>query len=262
MNFNLTALSIDTSQQHTITVGGVAGASHLNGNLSSPIIYGGYQPGVTKGDIIDITAIPLTKYARQHRILKINGAIAEVVAIFNNYRNIAYNTTSSTATFSDGKTGQKYADSNVDSILTTYYNNFPEELKAAVIPKTIAQYSFKWGSGSTYTGTNRSGGTITLGKAGTYPIGERNVYLLGIDDIVDYVGNGADNLNPTNINAAFRGGRATSDSLLLRDTQQSTNQVFAIPYLNSLLPYPATSTLSFMPAMTIDLSKTTWTKVE
>ena len=106
-----------------------------------------------------------------------------------------YNETSTTTTMGT-LTVQKYEGSTLDTYLnTTWYNTLSDTTKAAIIPELIvcdAWYSGNAGDPD-YTGTygnsvpGTSNYTISKYTGGTLNIGNRNVFALGVQDIIDYL---------------------------------------------------------------------------
>lgn len=90
----------------------------------------------------------------------------------------------------------KYEGSTIDTYLnTTWYNTLTSTAKAAIVPENVVCDA--WYSGSTgdpdYTGTygnsvpGTSNYTISKYAGGTLNIGNRNVFALGVQDVIDYL---------------------------------------------------------------------------
>ena len=145
-----------------------------------------------KGDIItmDLGTTAAAGTNNTYRVLSINGTQAKVVAMYDYNTSTAFNTSSITTTFSDGSTGQKYEDSNLDAVFTTFYNAMNDTAKAAIVPQTITQTI------ATRTSTaptsydlsilSTSGTTYYYTVKGTVSVGERYVYTLDISDLAEY----------------------------------------------------------------------------
>lgn len=137
------------------------------------------------------------KGAKEYRIIKSSGEVAQVMAMYDTLTS-KYNNTSTTTTFGS-TTAQKYADSTLDTYLnTTWYNTLKDNVKAAIVPENIVQhcyqyydqpntpntptytyqYQYNW-SDSNYENAN---------DVGNVTVGNRNVFALDLKDIFDYFG--------------------------------------------------------------------------
>ena len=132
--------------------------------------------------------------AKQYRVLSMNGDVAKVVAMYDTLTS-KYNATSKTTTMGT-LTVQKYEGSTLDTYLnTTWYNTLTSATKAAIVPENVVCDT--WYLGNTgdpdYTGTSGDSvpGTLnyTISKyaGGTLNIGNRNVFALGVQDVIDYL---------------------------------------------------------------------------
>ena len=132
--------------------------------------------------------------AKQYRVLSMNGDVAKVMAMYDTLTS-AYNSTNTTATMGS-LTVQKYADSTLDTYLnTTWYNTLTSATKAAIVPENVVCDAWHWDStgdpdytgtyGDSVPGTNNY--TISKYVGGTLNIGERNVFALGVQDVIDYL---------------------------------------------------------------------------
>lgn len=148
-----------------------------------------------KGDLIELDLDG--QGAKDYRVLKISGSVAQVMAMYDTLTS-KYNSTSTTTTL--GSTiAQKYADSTLDTHLnTTWYNTLTSATKAAIVPENVVQhcyryydepntpntptytyqYQYNW-SDSDYDNAN---------NVGNVTVGERNVFALDLKDIFDYFG--------------------------------------------------------------------------
>lgn len=148
-----------------------------------------------KGDLIELDLD--RQGAKDYRVLKISGSVAQVMAMYDTLTS-KYNSTSTTTTFGS-TTAQKYADSTLDTYLnTTWYNTLTSATKAAIVPENVVQhcyryydepdtpntptytyqYQYSW-SDSDYENAN---------NVGNVTVGERNVFALDLKDIFDYFG--------------------------------------------------------------------------
>lgn len=148
-----------------------------------------------KGDLIELDLD--RQGAKDYRVLKISGSVAQVMAMYDTLTS-KYNSTSTTTTFGS-TTAQKYADSTLDTYLnTTWYNTLTSATKAAIVPENVVQhcyqyydepntpntptytyqYQFNW-SDSDYENADNVGNVV---------VGNRNVFALDLKDIFDYFG--------------------------------------------------------------------------
>lgn len=150
------------------------------------------QPLVGKGKIITIES-------KQYRVIKVAGAVAEVVAMYDASTSQVFNATSKTVAFSSGRTGQQYQGSDLDTYLnTTFFATLSATMQAAIVPKAINQdmwgygssapssgtyYHLTYSSGNYYYQDNSSGVSY-----GTAEVGTRNVYALSVREAIDYLG--------------------------------------------------------------------------
>ena len=157
--------------------------------LASNWVYGYLFPH--KGDLI---TMDLGNGDKTYRVLKINGNIAECLAMYE-ASILKYNTTSKTTTMG-GTTVQQYANSDLDNYLnTTWYNMLSNAAKAAIVPKVVIQDAWQyWTSLShTYSGTygtevpGTTNYSISKYDGGTLTVGNRNVYAIGVQDVIDYL---------------------------------------------------------------------------
>mgnify|MGYP004659558121 CR=1 FL=1 len=143
-----------------------------------------------KGDIIKMN---LDGTERQYRVLNVNGNVCKVMGMFN--LTSKYNETSMTTTMGT-LTVQKYEGSTLDTYLNiTWYNTLSAEAKDAIVAENIicdAWYPNSNGDPA-YTGTYGSSAsdtknyTISKYAGGTLNIGNRNVFALSVQDVIDYL---------------------------------------------------------------------------
>lgn len=148
-----------------------------------------------KGDLIELDLDG--QGAKDYRVLKISGSVAQVMAMYDTLMS-TYNDTSTTTTFGS-TTAQKYEGSTLDTYLnTTWYNTLTTATKAAIVPENVVQhcyqyydepntpntptyiyqYQYNW-SDSDYENAN---------DVGNVTVGDRNVFALDLKDIFDYFG--------------------------------------------------------------------------
>lgn len=135
--------------------------------------------------------------AKQYRVIKSSGEVAQVMAMYDTLRS-AYNDTSTTTTFGS-TTAQKYADSTLDTYLnTTWYNTLTSAAKAAIVPENVIQHCYKYYDAPntpntpTYTYQYQYNWSDSdyenANDVGNVTVGNRNVFALDLKDIFDYIG--------------------------------------------------------------------------
>ena len=149
-------------------------------------------PIVPKGSLVKMN---LDGTERQYRVIKCNGNVAQVMAMYDTLTS-AYNNTSTTTTFGS-TTAQKYADSTFDTYLnTTWYNTLTSTIKAAIVPENVVQYCYQYydepntPNTPTYTYQYQynwsSSEYENANDVGNVTVGNRNVFALDLKDIYDY----------------------------------------------------------------------------
>lgn len=152
---------------------------------------------VNKGDVlnIDLDGNGATPY----RVLRIDNNVGKLLGMTSLETDFKYNQTSTTTTVG-ALTVQQYANSTLDTYLnTTWYNTLSDAAKEAIVPHDIGQTVWYWASGTsvegnpTYIGTSGTNvpGTAnySIGKYsdGEISVGERNVFALDVQDVIDYL---------------------------------------------------------------------------
>ena len=134
---------------------------------------------------------------RVYRVLKCNGNVALVMGMWDDFTS-KYNKTRTTTTFGS-ITAQKYGDSTLDTYLnTTWYNTLSSEAKNAIVPENVVQYCYKYydepntPNTPTYTYQYQYNWSNSdyenVDNVGNVVVGNRNVFVLDIKDIFDYIG--------------------------------------------------------------------------
>lgn len=144
-----------------------------------------------KGDILILN---LDNYDKLYKVLNINGTQAEVLAMFEAYTDAAFNLNRKTVVCNDLEV-QQYANSDLDTLLNdVWYNQLTEDAKAAIVPKELQQDIWYWGvpDDPRYVDRYSVDETILYNYAlAKYPfsinIGERNIYVLSIQEVLDYI---------------------------------------------------------------------------
>lgn len=160
----------------------------------------------TKGQLISMDldgSSTVTGIADTYRILKIDGTIAEVMAMFDAQSTQKFWANNTTSNDLNGKTVTKYEGSDLDVFVnTTWYEMLNEDAKSAILPTNITQYSYNtssYDSGKCNEKTHSSYADYDT-KASVYQDEnktkttlKRNVYVLDIEDIEMYFdGNDSD----------------------------------------------------------------------
>lgn len=218
-----------------------------------------------KGDLITMN---LDGTDSQYRILKkVNGNVYEVLRM-EDLTSVVFNS-DGTGTYSGGA---------LDTYLnTTWYNTLSTTAKGAIVPKNIAQDSWYWDVGTSGSGNPQYTGTLgesapgstsyTIGKGSdnVATIGDRYVYVLNVQEVLDYL---SDSSMLVDTSAMLRNQNIwkmffnttdypAKDYLWLRSTLAS-NSTFSwmVDPQNGALAYnEATISLMPHPAFQIDLSK-------
>lgn len=211
-----------------------------------------------KGDVITIEN-------KQYRVLDRDGKYAKLLSLSDSY---------ATQMQEAGGDNAVYEDSYIDEYCTTFYNGLSSSMKTAILQTNIQQK--KWYIGDTgsvkyiakesmdyntgeildtpyYISTNNEvSGNVLM----------REVYILSIQDILDYVGVTPDNtaantpLTVANIGALFNN---VKNAKWLLDVQPSTvNFPIVLNLFNIFYAANATGTCYALPCFVIDLSKISW----
>lgn len=218
---------------------------------------------VVKGDLISIEN-------KQYRVLNVNDTVAEVLAMYDASTSQKFNATSKTVAFTSGDTGQQYKGSDVDTYLNeTFFATLSTTMRTAIVPKNINQDM--WGDSSSlmhyrpyYHLTSGSSNTYYyVGTYGTAEVGSRNVYILSIGDIIDYLGvpdNG--DFTDTDILQMFWGETSNRKNLWLRSAygKGEVYIYYVDTYYNYIAGIQYKTERVIRPAFQIDLSKIAYTK--
>lgn len=238
---------------------------------------------VAKGTLIDMD---LGNGEKTYRVLEnyYKGGMVQCLAMYNASTSQKYNATSKTTTMGS-ITVQQYSGSDLDTYLnTTWYNTLSATAKAAIVSKSITQDAWSWSSSSasgspTYSGTYGTfvpgTSTYSIGKyssssGSSLTVGYRNVYALGVQDVIDYLNDSSVQVDATailrnvNIWRMFWNVKEkpvpTTYPLLRSAYQGSSTNAWCIFGLDgSLGNRGCTSGSAVRPAFTIDLSKIPYT---
>lgn len=250
---------IDVSAYQTITL---ATDQQVSADFYEWAITGGNlvaQPSMpAKGDIITLDS-------KQYRVLKTEGTVAEVLAMYNSTTSQKFDTSG---------TSNVYANSDLDVYLSqTFYNSLSSAMQNAIVAKTFQQDSWKWNGGSSaianYAGTyGTSNYTLSLMSRTFGSSISRKCYVLSCQDVIDYLG------VTTSMGSADT--TLTSENVWKMFWNQTTSQGPTYPWLHSadasnsdyaFYPDGGNGSLNrdlvdnasaVRPAFQIDLSKISW----
>ena len=144
---------------------------------------------------------------KQYRVIKCNGNVAQVMAMYDTLTS-EWNADTSKTTTMGTLTVAKYDGSDIDIYLnTTWYNTLTSAAKAAIVPESVVCDTWHWGNTGDpdYTGTygnsvpGTSNYTISKYAGGTLNIGNRNVFALGMQDVIDYLNDSSVQVDTTAI---------------------------------------------------------------
>lgn len=130
---------------------------------------------LNKGDLI---TMDLGNGSKQYRVLKMNGSVAEVLAMYEYNTSTKFNTNYSNI----------YMDGELDVALNnTFYNTLSATAKSAIVEKNIIQYAYS-GTSSVYNATTHASYANYSTKELVTTVGNRKVYALDVEDIEQYFG--------------------------------------------------------------------------
>ena len=215
-----------------------------------------------KGDII-------TMDAKQYRVLKVNGSVAEVLCMYDANSSIKFDTNSNY--------NNTYAGNNIDTYCNnTFYSGLSAAMKSAIVDKTFTQdsweynyyveptvphYTGKYGSDTYY---------LALANAAFGTSITRHCYCLSVQDMLDYLnattsmGKSDTTLTDTNLWQMFWNATTSPGSkfIWLRSASSSSSiSAFLVrgnygDVVETAVDYANAA----RPAFQIDLSKISWSK--
>ena len=219
-------------------------------------------PMPVKGDIITLDS-------KQYRVLKTEGTVAEVLAMYS---------TSTSVKFDSASSGRNntYAGKNIDTYCNnTFYSGLSAAMKNAIVDKTFTQDAWNQDSSvpapSHYTGKYGSSTYyLTLVNAAYGSSITRHCYCLSVQDVLDYLnattsmGISDTTLTDTNIWKMFWNQETSPGSTFpwLRSAiaNYSANAFGVDGNIGSLGASGVRYARSVRPAFQIDLSKIAWSK--
>lgn len=227
-----------------------------------------------KGDILNLDLDG--KGEKQYRVLKMNGNVAQVMAMYDTLTSIWDESYSKTATMGT-LTVAKYEGSDIDTYLnTTWYNTLTNMTKAAIVPENVvcdAWYGNDTGDPN-YTGTFGQAKNYTISKyaGGILNISSRNVFALGVQDVIDYLDDSTVQVDTTailrnvNIWKMFWNDEVSHSRKYLWLRSASTNISYLVWSVSGPLGFLSTEEVgagfdTVRPALNLNLSKVPFTIV-
>lgn len=218
----------------------------------------------SKGDIITIEG-------KQYRVLNTNGAVAEVLAMYDASTSQKYNSTQEFVTFPSGKKGLKYQGSDLDTYLNeTFFATLSATMQAAIVEKVVNQDL--WDDSSS-TPSNQAYYTFNGGFVkyfynvgeGTVEVGNRKIYALSITEFFNYLRlNAYGEFTNTDISQLFWNTDATTtnyENIWLRTASPYyLASAYYVTNTYSLNDTYHNTGYAVRPAFQIDLSKIAWSK--
>lgn len=230
-----------------------------------------------KGDLITIED-------KQYRVLKTNGSVAEVLAMYNSR---------DSQVFDSDIFNKTYAEAALDTYLNqTFYTSLSSAMQGAIVAKTFQQDEWSWTLGT-------SGGTGTVIYQGIYrsPIQQeiyilkeyrigltnasygtsisRKCYILSVQDVIDYLevttsmGAADTTLTSENVWKMFWNQTTSPGSnntyclwLCSADSASRSKTFYADGHYGFVGNQYTSTTYAIHPAFQIDLSKIEWAKSE
>lgn len=169
------------------------------------VMYGSSSPVVPKGSLVNLDLDG--QGAKQYRVIKCKGEIAQVMAMYDTLYS-KWNADNLKVIKMGIITVAKYESSDIDTYLnTTWYNTLTSTAKAAIVPENVVCDAWYWldTGDSGYTGTygtsvpGTDNYTISKYAGGTLNIGNRNVFALGVQDVIDYLNDSSVQVDTTAI---------------------------------------------------------------
>lgn len=224
------------------------------------------SPMPVKGDLITMN---LDGTERQYRVLSVNGNVCKVLGMWDDFTS-KYNETSTTTTFGS-TTAQKYEGSTLDTYLnTTWYNTLSTEAKNAIVPENVVQYCYQYydepntPNTPTYTYQHQYDWSDydNVDNVGNVTVGERNVFVLDLKDIYDYMGKvciTSDELMTMFWNSTTKVSKYPW--LRSSDADLYTRAWFVNGHFGNLSRFAVTRSYVVRPALNLDMSKIQYTLV-
>lgn len=221
---------------------------------------------VTKGSTMPVKGDLITIESKQYRVLKVNGSVAEVLAMYN---------ATTSQTFGLNNT---YAGSSLDTYCNnTFYGTLSSTIQNAIVSKTFRQDSWLYGSTASgeiakYNGTHQTENYTLLLMSTTFGASiSRKCYVLSCQDVIDYLevttsmGSADTTLTSENVWKMFWNQTMSSGSTFpwLRSAEFDLSSAAFTVYGNIgvLGNFSVDKSNAVRPAFQIDLSKIDWSPV-
>lgn len=244
---------------HNITI--VAKASGFKDSAPSAAVQ------VTKAASMPVKGDIITLDSKQYRVLKTEGTVAEVLAMYNASTSVKFDDASDYNNTYAGKSLDTYCNS-------TFYSGLSAAMKSAIIDKTFTQDSWnRTGSvptASHYTGKYGSSTYyLTLANAAFGTSITRHCYVLSVQDVLDYLnattsmGISDTTLTDTNVWLMFWNSTTSHSGIpWLRSASAGiSDSAFSVIVDKGFLENSYVPTArAVRPAFQIDLSKISWSK--
>lgn len=271
-NMTCTLTSKSSTPRITVDVSTLAGWANLSAgekNITIVAKASGFKDSapsasvsVTKAASMPAKGDIITLDSKQYRVLKTEGTVAEVLAMYD---------ANTIPIFGSNNT---YANSDLDTYCnSTFYSGLSATMQAAIVDKTFTQDSWSRDSSvpasSHYTG--KYGSTayyLTLVNAIFGDSITRHCYALSVQDVLDYLNTTTSmNISDTTCTAEnvwkMFWNQSTSPGstypwLRSASSSFSTNAFFVYGDYGSLTSGSADSARAVRPAFQIDLSKISW----
>lgn len=223
---------------------------------------------VNKGSAMPVKGNLIIIESKQYRVLKTNGSVAEVLAMYDASTSQKFDTNSSY--------NNTYAGKNIDTYCNnTFYSGLSSAMKSAIVDKTFTQDEWN---------TQNTTSPHYVAKYGSYtynvtpinleykPSITRHCYVLSVQDIIDYLNvtmsMGASDTTFTDINIWKMIWDQTTSfpsaiwlSSAKYETSNSNYAIIVSGYLGRVELQSVNSDFAVRPAFQIDLSKIEWTPV-
>ena len=229
-----------------------------------------FNPEVIKAALInalvigDLIELDLDNSSmKPYRILSKDNSIVKVMSMYDTDITIVYNNEIT------GNLDYLYAGSNVDIYLnTTFYNSLSNSIKKAIISKNQTQDIYTKmpdlteDMTATYKIEDTDGSYIGLDYVSTTDVGERNIFLLGIEDIFTYFGK--DNITIAELQQMWTNSIEDSsvDAWWLSTAEDSKEGFWQVLNNMGLSANPPDSEAAVRPVFNIDLSLVEFNKIK
>lgn len=221
-----------------------------------------------KGDLIELDLDG--QGAKDYRVLKISGSVAQVMAMYDTLTS-EYNETNTTTTFGS-TTAQKYEESTLDTYLnTTWYGTLKDTVKVAIVPENVVQHCYQYydepntPNTPTYTYQYQYDWSDSdyenADDVGNVTVGDRNVFTLDLKDIFDYFGKVCITSNEL-MTLFFNQTTTVSNYLWLRSSLADDSDLAWFVYgdYGSLSGNAMDGSFVVRPALNLDISQIPYTK--